>query len=899
MRPSLINTNNKYISVEGPRPASVEGRGRVLEGGSRMGRHGRLIAVGIVVALLAGGWAVAHPRAPDNVDLTVRPRDIHLEPAGGGTPHLNDVIYVNATIVNNGDQPAFNVSVIFSYNTTDMALVELGRLELNKTSTVIGPLGGSVVASWTWETSGLELRPMTNYSVFVEARNDTQPANQSDVDLTNNIAFANMSFQPDVIPFVQDLTSSTDDAVVGETVTFMATLGNSGIRPAIGERVEFHLDGEQTPFCTTTADIPAGGTAQVPCDWNTTGASDGVHSVTAMAGGTSKSASVSLKYRTNPYIKSITSSSYSARVGDLLAINATVDNNGVETARLVLVDFFLNAGGVPLGNLTAFELKVGEPEVLSFRWDTTGTPTGNHTIKARVAENGRELRTPNITLDVELLPDLEIAEATLSHLSPLVGDLVNITVSIANIGEGAPRYNTTLEFLLDSVETLASFTVTPLGPGERFNVSFDWDTSGLTPVRHTLRVMVNAYNDFAESDEGNNERLFQLQFRGSIDLAVVSINFSLSTNQSDPTGEVTVGQTLRVWVGIANLGSLGSMASTTLELLLDNSTVPFDSIHLQPIAAGGALIAKFEWNTSALDDTADTVHRLLARLDGPRLNNDSDWANNELAVNITVHPAVLDADLSILEVRTANSEVRYLEVLMVTARITNTGGKAAQNFTVRFTCWSGTVSNLIGDSTVALLQPGETRNVTLPWTVLVTAGNWTIVADIDPQNKVVETNTTNNSGSVKVSVLPAEELRPDVRLSAPTLSVREPRKGQTVDISVTVTNAGNAPAGGIVVTLVVDGAPVGTLNVPEIAAGSNRTVTLPWKADTGSRSIIYRAEGRNFNPIASTAVLVDVAAPVEEEGSVLPVLAVIGILVVAVLALLAAGAGKKQEKEEE
>ena len=338
--------------MQGCSGRKADGIGETGPGGKRTGLSRALFTVGLSLLLLAAGWAAAIPRAPGNVDLSVSEGDIRLEPAGGGTPYVNDVIYINATIYNGGDEPAFNVSVIYSYNTTDMPLFQFGRLELNSTGTVIEPYGGSALASFAWDTSGLELEPYINYSVFVEVRNDTQPDNQSDADPQNNLASVNITFEPDVVPFMVDLTSSADNAVVGETISFMATLGNSGIRPAVDEPVAFYLDDAAEPFYSVELEIPTEGVARAPCSWNTTGASDGAHNITAWVRETSKTVSVSLKYRVDPYIKTITSSSYSARVGDVLSIDATVDNNGVETALLVLVDFFLDARGpeLPLGH---------------------------------------------------------------------------------------------------------------------------------------------------------------------------------------------------------------------------------------------------------------------------------------------------------------------------------------------------------------------------------------------------------------------------------------------------------------------------------------------------------------------------------------------------------------------
>jgi len=862
-----------------------------------MNRQRSFVASALTILLLSGSLVTALPRTPGNVDLSITGADMSLEPDHAGPPYVNDIIFINATIRNLGDEPSFNVSVVFSYNTTNMSLQQLGRLDLNITGVVIEP-AGSAIAGWAWNTSGMDLTPGVNYSVFVEVLNDTQPDNQSDPDPANNIAFTNITFGPDTVPYVKDLTSSEDSAVVGETVALLATLGNSGIRPALGEPVAFYLDDETAPFCTTAADIPISGTT-VKCEWNTSSATDGTHALFAKVRESSDTVQVSLKYRVNPYIVSVTSSSYSARVGDIVDIYAMINNNGLDPANDVVVDFYLDSGGVPLGNRTANEVRVGTTESLTFPWDTSGTGTGNHTMKARIAGTAKEMRTANITLDEELFPDLAITEVHVSDLAPLAGTVLNISVNVSNLGAAAPKVNTTLQVLLDSVEAVMEITVEPIAPGGYLNTSFDWDTSAVTPVKHTLRFQVNPYGDFPELDDTNNDRLVQLAFRGSLDLSVRGITFSRTLNQSNATEEVTVGESLWIWVNVANGGSLSSAANTTLALSLDGAAAPFKTYLLYPIAPGRNFTAQFSWDTSGLNNTEVSVRSVQARVDGPMINNDSDWGNNALSVNLTVRPAVPEADLAVTAVQAAKQSVRYEEVLVITAAVANLGGRPARNFTVRFTYQSGSYPQLIGDQTVALAEPGGSRNVTQPWTVLAVEGNYTISAVIDPQNSVLETNKTNNAGSTRVAVLPAEEVRPDVRLDPPVLSPREPKEGQTVNISVTLTNLGNAPATGLVVTLMVGGESAGQLNIADLPAGANRTVTMGWKARSGGKEVLLRITGTNLAAVDSASIKVDIETTAEPAGSYWPMLVVIALLLVAAAAMVAAGGRRKDTQEEE
>ena len=859
-----------------------------------------VISLGLVIAFLAGGAGAALPRNPGNIDLQVLSSNISLTAGHGGAPRLNDNVSISVRVDNIGDEPAFNVGVGFFYNTTNTSLTRIDAFNFSDAGTVIAA-GSSAVASVAWNTSGVGLQPYINYSVWVQLHNDTAPANQSDPDPSNNEAFVNITFLPDVILSVIELTTSTDTPVVGDTVGLLASLGNTGINPALNETVAFYLDNESAPFQVNRTDIPPNVTTHVAYDWNTSGLTDGSHDITAAVRDSARSATLIFKYRTNPYISAISASTGFAHVGDTVLINLTLQNNGTEMADLVTVDFYVDTGGVPVGNLTVDQVPVGVATPAGFSWDTTVEPVGNHTVKARIFGTAREMRTGNITLAEELLPDYTMVDLSVSDTSPFVGDTVDITVKVTNIGDAAPRLNTTVQVLLDSVTVIGTADVPPIAPGELFACSFQWDTGDVTPLPHHLLAQVNFDVNFTEKNDSNNDMRIDMRFQGNIDLAVQAISFSLSLNESNSTNDVTIGQSVWIWVKVANLGTLSSALNTTLSLFLDSSADAFRSSLLYPIAPGHNFTAQYSWDTSGLTGAVVVNHSVRAFIDPLRLNNDSDPANNQLGVNLTVHPPVPGPDLAVMGIRSASLTVRSQDVLAITATVGNIGGKPASGITVRFTYQSGLYPQLIGDQVIAALGPGEASNVTENWTVLVGEGNYTVNIVIDPQNSIAEVSKANNMGSTPVVVLPVEQPVPRLTVTVPNFLPTNPRPGQTVTIAVTISNTGTAPATGINVTLLVGGKSAGVRTIPEIAPGTNSTVTMDWKAVSGTRTVAFRVSGSNVPVLESTAVPVEVKTPAAESpaGNGLAVLVVIVILLVAVVAIIAVGGRKKRPSEEE
>ena len=82
-------------------------------------------------------------------------------------------------------------------------------------------------------------------------------------------------------------------------------------------------------------------------------------------------------------IMSVTPSVSKAYVGQTVAINVTVKNNGSDLDGFNVTAFFGNASGYYLIGMLSTSLEPGENTTLTFNWKTTGVqPCQNYTIKA-------------------------------------------------------------------------------------------------------------------------------------------------------------------------------------------------------------------------------------------------------------------------------------------------------------------------------------------------------------------------------------------------------------------------------------------------------------------------------------------------------------------------------------
>ncbi|MGQ9582894.1 MAG: CARDB domain-containing protein [Thermoplasmatota archaeon] len=856
-----------------------------------------VVAALLSVCALPGSQA----RAPGSIDLEVLAQSISLDPGHPGELRTNDNITITVPVGNLGDEPALNVTVQVLFNTSDMAPQLVGFYLFNSTGAEISP-NSTESAVLHWNTSGLGLEPYTSYTLWVNAINDTQPESQWDPNPDNNRARLNFTLLPDVIPLVEGLEADKVQAIVGETIHLTATLNNTGIRPAVGEPVEFYLDQEARPFNTTSADVPPGVETRVSCLLDTSRLIDGPHLVTARVRSSAASLQLSLKYLTNPHITSISPSTRHATIGDPVMINMTLENNGTESATMVRVDLYLDAGGTPIGNLTVEEAPVGSMTNVSYIWDTTGALPGNHTVRARVESTGSELRTANITLVERPLPDLTILNISLSSYSPLVGELVRVDINISNVGEGGMTASTTLKLWLDAeIDPIFQANINPLEPGEGVVVEFDWDTTGLTPFKHSLFAYINPDAELEESNDTNNDFRVEAHFEGRVDLVVDAVTLSLSTNQSNSTSEFTAGDRVWVWVRVENRGSLSSASNTTLELYLDAGATPICTFSLNPISAGGSSTPYFEWDTSFFNDSTSTNHTIRAVVDPDDKNEELNETNNELSAPLTVHPYIPEADLVVVETSVSKTKVSYQETVLILAHIANLGGRPANNVTVRFMYIKGSSPQLLEDQRIPVVLPGEHINRSRSWQVLVSPGNYTVEVQLDPQNSIREVTKDNNVATASLEVLAVEVREPRLEITSLSYRPNRPSAGEMVRVNITVRNSGTAEARFIVVTLLVDGKPGPSYSLAQLDPGGVATVSLEWRARGGSHTLGASATAAGLEAVSGPTARVGVSTEEAGWAGALVVAAILTALIVAAAALFARGAsvGADREKKEE
>src|SRR5262252_4231418 len=263
---------------------------------------------------------------------------------------------------------------------------------------------------------------------------------------------------------VVTMTSPGSGSTVSGTTTVSASVSIIGLLTV--QSVRFTLDG---------ASLGAEDTASpYSVSWNTTGAANGSHSLTAIArdaAGNQSSSAVTVTVNngpppdTTPPAVNLTAPSNGATVSGTVTVSASAsDNVGVAGVQFTL-------DGANLG-------AEDTASPYSVSWNTTGVANGSHTLTATARDAaGNRTTSAAVTVTVSNGPPPDTTPPTASLTAPANGATVSGTVTVSatasdNVGVAG------VQFTLDGANLGAEDTASPY--------SISWNTTGIANGTHTL-----------------------------------------------------------------------------------------------------------------------------------------------------------------------------------------------------------------------------------------------------------------------------------------------------------------------------------------------------------------------------------------------------------------------------
>lgn len=444
---------------------------------------------------------------------------------------------------------------------------------------------------------------------------------------------------------------------------------------------------------------------------------------------------------------------------------AQIQNNGsTDVSNKFKVKFTVD--GKTVGEATVSSLSAGSPQTVQVK--TTQTTTGSKTVKVTVDSENKvtELKETNNDKSASFvwkqkLPDLIVESITVSPTKPVVGASTTITAKLKNIGTdsaggitNAPR----VQFLVDGKEVGVERMSFGLGAGSTDTESVSVKVSLKGP--HKIKVVVDHVKAIKEINENNNEKEITVSWLA----AEPDFNvFDLTVNPGSPI----VGSPATFTASIKNVGTVANSKTVDVDFYLSGKklgTKTFSSV-----GAGKVTFVSYSYTLT----TAAGPYKVKVEVNAKKSPSELSYTNNTREKTFT-WGKVPYPDLVVTTVSTLPVDPVTGQKTQLTCVVRNQGSKrvgvGAPSFRVRFYVDGKQVGE---KSQFTGLSAGSATTFNLDVTV-PTPGPHKIKVEVDPDDKVVESDEKNNS--TETSVIWKAPPRPD--FSVETIS--------TLPITVTV-----------------------------------------------------------------------------------------------------------------
>ncbi|GAB5442987.1 MAG: hypothetical protein Fues2KO_33360 [Fuerstiella sp.] len=527
---------------------------------------------------------------------------------------------------------------------------------------------------------------------------------------------------------------------------------------------------------------------------------------------------------------------------DTVTITAKLRNFGGSDATDVVVRFF--DGANPLGAAVVPAITAdGGTEFVSIQ---AVLPTaGQRNISVVVDPDNAVVETDETnntrveTIVVhEPAPDLVSSIIQLSNSTPVVGDPIDVSMTVVNSGElDANAFDAT--FFKDGT-SYGTVRVPGLAAGASTIVTLS--TSFSTVGSHSVRIDLDSANELTELSETNNTASRGLQVLATplSDLRISGSEISLS--DSNPGA----GDTVTVTVPVRNIGQAVA-TGVTAELRIDGVVVGSAATSPTDIAAGQSADWTFDFTAPA----GDGFHLLEIVVDQDNLIGESNENNNRDFLQFLVgdHPDLVPSGIAF-----SNDNPVEGDVITISATVTNDGDAAVGEFLVRILDGS----QQIGQVTVPSLAIGASEVVGVSFDTTGRTGTRLIQVIADPGNLITEFNEGDNLISRNLTIASADAVAP-VTVATPSVAANAAGWNNT-DVDVVLTASDNGGGSGVAyLRYSVNGGPLQT------TLGDTQTIAF---TSEGLHTIAYQAVdfAQNTEALQTLTVRIDKTAPVAVHG---------------------------------
>lgn len=346
------------------------------------------------------------------------------------------------------------------------------------------------------------------------------------------------------------------------------------------------------------------------------------------------------------------------------------------------------------------------------------------------------------------------------------------------------------------------------------------------PGWHTFQVLVDSSNQVPESNEDNNDASplrFYVPSEPQVDLQVRLV---VKPDVCKPRGVQSIVAT------VYNTGGKES-PPTAVDIRDDNGLI----IRLETGVPLPAKSSRQLAHVLACDYLPVGNFTAIAFVDPLDNVTESREDNNQHFDHYTVldHPA---PDLVLTDVHLVGN-ISARRAVQLNGTIANFGDRAVQQFLLQITDLREDGANVtVANITRSLLQPG--RNTTFQIFLPLPQGSHVLRFVLDPHGDVPERNETNNRFELTFvldeprSGPLAANLYPRSLDAAPN----DPKPGETVQLTLLVTNDGEAKSNASSVAFYADGELLGTKPLPEVRPGTSMPLVYSWGGSTEGEHVL-------------------------------------------------------------
>ena len=409
----------------------------------------------------------------------------------------------------------------------------------------------------------------------------------------------------------------------------------------------------------------------------------------------------------------------------------------------------------------------------------------------------------NIVNDVATA-DIGVESVTASKASALIGDDIDVTVTIRNDGDVEADVTVTLDHG-DDTEELDSAEVSDLAAEGESTVTLSWDTDDAEAGEHGLRVLAETEGD---GNSANDSKTVTVTLREpSIDVAVTGVLASST--------EAIIGDSVDFTVSLDNDGDVA--VAPTVALYKGDETDALGSATAGTIAAGATDTVTISWDTDGADAGMHSLRAIATVAD------DDDSSNNSATASLTLHDPV---DVSLSFTDAIASPVVSGTTVEIGFTLNNTGdhdtGEVKVSLYVTAEGEERGEQEPTATTTVSTIVVEGSATGSFDWeTADVAVGRYELEVVI---HTIGDTDETNNAEFASI------EIRNWLLLQNVSPTSAEVVTGDTVEFTAQVENVGSGELTAVTVSLYESGAASALADVDfaSIAAGGTADASIEW-----------------------------------------------------------------------